>query len=98
MISRADLYRVFPFAITAVSTGLLYAWSGEPLLIQSQRAVALFVLVALVPFLVRLAFESALTERIARVATWVLLAAFLVTSLITDDGLLEIYAATRGLR
>jgi len=98
MISRADLYRVFPFAITAVSTGVLYAWSGVPLLIQSKPAVALFALVALLPFLVRQAFESALTERIARLATWVLLAAFLLTSLITDDGLLEIYSATRGLR
>jgi hypothetical protein len=98
MISRGDLYRVFPFAITAVATGALYAWSGEPLLIQSKPAVALFALIALLPFLVRLAFESALTERIARLATWVLLAAFLLTSLIIDDGLLEIYSATRGLR
>lgn len=98
IIARADLYRVFPFAITAVSTGALYAWSQSPLVIQSQRAVAVFAAVALLPFLVRLAYDSPLTGRIARLATWVLVAAFLITSLITVDGLVEIYAATRGLR
>jgi hypothetical protein len=98
ILSRADLYRVFPFAITAVSTGALYAWSQAPLVIQSQRAVAVFAAVALLPFLVRLAHESPITERIARAATWVLLATFLITSLITVHGLVEIYAATRGLR
>ena len=98
MIARADLYRVFPFAITAVSTGALYAWSGSPKLIQSQAAVAVFALAALAPFLVRLACERPLTERLARLATWGLVAVFLLTSLITVDGLLEIYSATRGLR
>lgn len=98
MLARADLYRVFPFAITAVSTGALYAWSQAPMVIQSKQAVVLFAAVALLPFLVRLAHESPLTERIARLATWALLAAFLITSLVTVDGLLEIYAGTRGLR
>jgi hypothetical protein len=98
MIARADLFRVFPFAITAVSTGALYAWARSPSLIQSKSAVALFALVALAPYLVRLAFDRPVTAGLARLATWVLLAIFLLTSLITIDGLPEIYSATRGLR
>lgn len=98
IIARADLYRVFPFAITAVSTGALYAWARSPMLIQSKPAVAVFALVALLPFLVRLAFERPFTRNLARLATWGLVAIFLLTSLITVDGLLEIYSATRGLQ
>ena len=98
MLDEADLYRVFPFAIAAVSTGALYAWAGSPALIQSKPAVALFGLVALAPYVVRLAFERPLTARLARGATWLLLLFFLFTSLRTIDGLLEIYAATRGAR
>ena len=98
MIHEADLYRVFPFAIAAVSTGALYAWAGSPALIQSKSAVALFGLVALAPYMLRLAFERPLTARLARGATWLLLLFFLFTSLRTIDGLLEIYSVTRGIR
>jgi dolichyl-phosphate-mannose-protein mannosyltransferase len=98
MLEEADLYRVFPFAFAAVSTGALYAWAASPALIQSKTAVALFGLVALAPYAARLAFERPITVRLARAATWLLLALFLFTSLRTIDGLLEIYSATRGLR
>src|SRR6266850_6724370 len=98
MLEEADLYRVFPFAAAAVSTGALYAWSASPGLIQSKPAVALFGLVALAPYVVRLAFDRPITRSLARAATWLLLAFFLFTSLRTIDGLLEIYSATRGLR
>ena len=97
MLDEADLYRVFPFAVAAISTGALYAWAGSPV-IQSKPAVALFGLVALAPYVARLAFDRPITRSLARAATWLLLAFFLFTSLRTIDGLLEIYSATRGLR
>ncbi len=99
MLEEADLFRAFPFAITAVSTGVLYAlpdWvsGGE----SGRLAVYAFALCALAPFLGRLAFERPLTARLARVSTWCLLVVFFLTSLKTVDGLLEIYSATRGIR
>jgi hypothetical protein len=98
MLEEADLFRVFPFAITAVATGALYAWAESPSLIQSKPAAALFALVAVLPFLLRLAFDRPLTVRLARVTTWILLALFFLTSLGSVDRLLEIYSATRGIR
>jgi len=99
MLVEADLFRAFPFAITAVSTGVLYAlpeWaSGSE---SGRLAVYAFALCALAPFLVRLAFERPLTARLARASTWFLLLVFLFTSLKSVDGLLEIYSATRGGR
>lgn len=98
MLDEADLYRVFPFAIAAVSTGALYAWSGSPAVVQGRPAVAAFALAALAPYLLRLAVERPLTVRLARAATWGLFGFFLVTSVMTVGRLLEIYSATRGLR
>jgi len=95
MLDGADLFRVFPFALLAVSTGLLYALPAS--LTGSRWAVYLFALVALAPFLARLARESRWTILTARVATGLLFGAFLITSLSTIGGLLEIYAATRGV-
>ena len=99
MLEEADLYRVFPFAIAAVSTGVLYAlpdWAGG---VESGRlAVYLFALLALAPFLARLAFDREPVARLARLSTWCLLLVFFVTSLVTVDRLLEIYSATRGVR
>ena len=95
MLVESDLFRVFPFAIAAVSTGLLYALPVS--LTGSRWAVYLFALVVLAPCLLRLAFERRWTILVARVATGVLVAVFLLTSLATIDGLLEIYSATRGL-
>ncbi len=95
LIVEADLFRVVPFAVMAVSTGLLYALPAS--LTGSRWAVYLFVLAALAPFLPRLISGRPWTILAARVATGVLVAVFLVTSLVTIGGLLEIYAATRGL-
>jgi hypothetical protein len=99
MLEEADLYRVFPFAIAAVSTGVLYTmpeWTKEPG--PAKILMLVFALLALGPYLVRLAFDRPLTARIARATTWVLLALFLFTNLGAIDRLLEIYSATRGLR
>ncbi len=99
MLREADLSRVFPFAITAVATGALYGlpdWTtgGE----TGRYAVYAFALVALVPFVIRLAFDRPLTARLARATTWLLLMLFFFTNLRTIDRLLEIYSATRGVR
>ena len=95
MIDEANLFRVAPFAVMAVSTGLLYALPAS--LTGTRWAVYLFALAALVPFLPRLISERPWTVLAARLATGVLVAIFLITSLVTIGGLLEIYAATRGL-
>ncbi|HEU4402491.1 MAG TPA: glycosyltransferase family 39 protein, partial [Candidatus Polarisedimenticolia bacterium] len=96
MIREADLYTVFPFAVTAVATGLLYALPAG--LAQTQAAVACFALCALAPFLLHLALERRATLWLARAATWALVGIFLLTNLTTIRGMLEIYAATRGVR
>ncbi len=96
MISAADLYRTLPFAITALATGLLYALP-EPI-VDTKRAVYLFGLVAVGPFLLRLAHERRWTQRLALGTTLALVAIWLLTSLATNLNLLEIYAASRGTR
>jgi len=99
MLEEADLYRVFPFAIAAVSTGVLYTmpeWMKQPE--PAKILTMLFGLLALGPYLIRLAVDRPLTARLARAATWALLALFLLTNLGSIDRLLEIYSATRGLR
>jgi hypothetical protein len=96
MIEKADLFRTLPYAVTVVVTGLLYALP-EPLA-HTRAAVVLFGALALGPSLLRLVHEGPVSERLARGATYLLLLAGLVTSLITVGGLLEIYSATRGLR
>jgi len=99
MLDEADLYRVFPFAIAAVSTGVVYAlpdWaSGSD---TGKLAMYLFAALALAPFLARLAFERTATRWAARLSTWALFLIFLATSVTTVDRLLEIYSATRGVR
>ena len=96
MLEQADLYSVFPFAVAAVSTGAIYAWAESPALFQGKAVVALFGLVAMAPYLARLAFERPFTARLARATTWLLFLFFLFTNLRTIDRLLEIYSATRG--
>jgi 4-amino-4-deoxy-L-arabinose transferase-like glycosyltransferase len=96
MVEASDLSRTFPFAITALATGLIYSLPSA--YAQSKPAVALFAVVAVVPYVVRLAHERPATVRGARVATHVLVALFLLSSLAADRNLLEIYSAMRGTR
>jgi hypothetical protein len=96
MIREADLFRTFPYAVTAGVSGLLYALP-EPLA-HSKTAVVLFAALALGPYLLRLAHDGPVSARLARGATYLLLLAGLLTSLASVGGLLEIYSATRGLR
>jgi 4-amino-4-deoxy-L-arabinose transferase-like glycosyltransferase len=113
MIEEADLFRVFPFAATAVVTGLLYSLSVHPVAstvqatsrlpvpvsaAQTQLAVALFGIVAIGPFLLRLAHDRPWTRRLAKASAFLILIAFVVTSVASVHGLPEIYAATRGMR
>jgi len=96
MIEASDLSRVFPFAITALATGLTLAL--PPPLAGSRPAVALFALVAVAPYLVRLAHETPLTTRLARATTLALVALLLLTSVAVIGDLPEIYSATRGVQ
>ncbi len=113
MLEKADLYRVFPFAATAVVTGLLYAFAIDPIatasvpgsarpvtisVAQTQAAVVLFSLFAIGPYLLRLVHDRDWTRRLARGVTWGLLAVFVVTCVSSVGGLVEIYARTSGLR
>ena len=41
MLREADLYRVFPFAVTAAATGLLYALAGAFLSLRPPPEVVL---------------------------------------------------------
>jgi len=96
MLRESDLFHTFPFSATALATGLIYALPER--LAQSQTGVMLFALLALAPFVLRLAHERPLTARMARLATYLLLVLFVGTCLATVNGLLEIYTATRGVR
>jgi 4-amino-4-deoxy-L-arabinose transferase-like glycosyltransferase len=94
MRRESNLFAGFPFAASAVATGLLYALPAP--LADNQAAVALFALVALGPYLARLVHEGRITRRLAEGATYVLMLLFLLTSVAAVESLLEIYAATRG--
>jgi hypothetical protein len=94
MIEASDLFRVFPFAITAIASGMALAL--PPGLAQSRTAVALFALLAVAPYVARQARESLLTARAARVATLALVGLFLLTSVAVVADLPEIYSANRG--
>ncbi len=99
MMEEADLYRVFPFLVTAVASGALYAfpsWAAGT--VAPRWAMYACAAVGVAPYLLRLAFERPWSARLAQVATWLLLLFFLLTSLKTVGGLLEIYSATRGVR
>ncbi|MCZ6696826.1 MAG: hypothetical protein O7A63_09850, partial [Acidobacteria bacterium] len=113
MLEKADLYRVFPFAITAVVTGLLYAFASHPIATadlpgalaplpisaaQSQAAVILFAVVALLPFVLRIVHERAWTRWLARGTTYVLLIVFVLSCVMTVGDLVETYALMRGIR
>ena len=113
MMREADLYRVFPFAATAVVTGLLYSFSAAPFsstvetasrnlmpnaLVQTKPAVAFFSVLALAPYLLRLAFDRPWTRRLATGATYLLIALFFLTSVASVGGMLETYHITRGVR
>jgi hypothetical protein len=67
-------------------------------LARAQSTAVLFAAVALAPYLIRLAHPRPATERLARGATYLLLAVFLVCCLAVVRDLLPIYAATRGVR
>ena len=94
MIEAADLLRVFPFAITAIASGMALAL--PPGLAQSRSAVVLFALLAVAPYVARQARESLLTARAARAATLALVGLFLLTSVAVVADLPEIYSANRG--
>ena len=113
MLEEADLFRVFPFAITAVATGLLYAFASHPIATaimpgvsesapissaQTRGAVFLFATVSLVPFVLRFVHERAWTRRLARGSTYALLVVFVVSCVMTVGHLVETYALMRGVR
>jgi hypothetical protein len=94
MLRDADLYRAFPFAASAVATGLLHAL--PPGAAATQGAAALFALLALAPFVPRLLGDGPRAIRAARGGAALLVITLLVTSLATVGDLVEIYAAMRG--
>ncbi|HZM71209.1 MAG TPA: glycosyltransferase family 39 protein [Candidatus Cryosericum sp.] len=96
MLEEADLPRAFPFAATAVATGLLYALP-EPLA-SSRTLMVGFAALALLPFLPLLVQEAPWARRLARGGAFVLLSVFLLTSVATAGRLLEIYSSTRGVQ
>jgi 4-amino-4-deoxy-L-arabinose transferase-like glycosyltransferase len=113
MIDASDLFRVFPFAATAVATGLLYACHSLPFaaeaettprttlpasLVLTKGVLLLVVLAFLAPYLARLIREAPATALAARGATVALLIVFVVTSVATVGDLLAIYPAVQGAR
>jgi len=112
MIEAADLSLVFPFAVTAVATGLVYAFQGLPFAamreltvrtlppsttLLTKGVVLLFLVAFLVPFVLRFVRDSLATQRLAMASTRLLVVLWLVTSVATVGRLLEIYSATRGV-
>jgi hypothetical protein len=96
MLRDADLFRTFPFAISAVAAALLY---GLPEAAAQSRPVAwLFAAGAVLPFLPRLLQDGETERRIARAGAMILVAAFLLANAATVGRLLEVYSATRGLQ
>jgi len=96
MLEEADLSRAFPFAASAVATGLLYALP-EPLS-GSRGVMAAFAAITVLPFLPRLVWERPWTTRLGRAGAMLLLAIFLLTSVATAGRLLEVYSAMRGVQ
>lgn len=96
MLRESDLYRTFPFAASAVATGFLYALPESTT--ATKGMAMLFALIALAPFLPRLLTDHPLALRVARGGAVLLLLCFLIASLATVGGLVEIYAAMRGLQ
>ena len=96
MLEEADLSRAFPFAASAVATGLLYALPAP--LSGSRGLIAAFAAIAVLPFLPRLVWETRWAKRLARAGAILLLVIFLVTSVATAGRLLEVYSAARGIQ
>ncbi len=96
LLDEADLSIAFPFAVTALLSGLLYALPET--MAQSRPAAWLFAAAAVAPFLPRLLTDRPWAIRVARGGAAFLLAAFLVANLAADARLVDIYAATRGLQ
>jgi hypothetical protein len=96
MLRESDLYRTFPFAASAVATGFLYALPAG--VTATREMVMLFALITLAPFLPRLLTEHPLALRMARGGAVLLLVCFLIASMATVGGLVEIYAAMRGMQ
>lgn len=98
MIRESDLFHAAPFAMTAVVTGLIYALPADMGSVLDKWAVVSFATVVFAPYLARLVRDTPMTVRLARAATFLLVITFLATSIVTVNGLLEIYAATRGVQ
>jgi hypothetical protein len=96
MLREPDLFRTFPFAASAVATGFLYALPEG--VTATKGMTVLFALLAVAPFLPRLMSDHPLALRLARGGAALLLLCFLLASLATVGGLVEIYAAMRGMR
>lgn len=96
MLREADLYRTFPFAASAVVTGVFYAL---PESMTATKGMAMsFAVIALGPFLPRLLTEHPSALRLARGGAVLLVICFVLGCLATVGGLVEIYAAMRGLQ
>jgi 4-amino-4-deoxy-L-arabinose transferase-like glycosyltransferase len=113
MIEAADLPRVFPFAATAVVTGLLTAFHGLPFaalraltdrtlppesILWTKGVVLIFLIGFFVPYLLRLAHERPATVKLTLGATHLLVILWIFTSVATVGRLLEVYSATRGIQ
>jgi 4-amino-4-deoxy-L-arabinose transferase-like glycosyltransferase len=96
MLEEADLSLAFPFAASAVATGLLYAVPAP--IATSRTLVAVFAAISVLPFLPRLVWRGAWAGRLARAGALLLLAVFLATSVTTVGRLLEIYSVARGIQ
>lgn len=112
MLREADLPRVFPFAASALVSGLIYAFQAHPLAIppggvfrdatpvsfaQTKTAVLLFAIVTCLPYLVRWMRETPGTGRIARATTLALVVIFVLVNTAIVGDLLVIYSGTRGV-
>ena len=113
MIEASDLFRAFPFAVTAVATGLVYAFYEWPFAAAreltvrtlppasmpwTKGVVLLFLIALVVPYVLRVVSDRPVTRRLARAATQLLVVLWAVTSIATVGRLLEIYGATRGVQ
>ncbi len=112
MIREADLPRVFPFAASALVSGLIYAFQvraltapaggvfrdpGPVSLAQSQTAMTLFAGMAILPYLLRWVREVPWTVRLARGMTVALVVIFVLVNAAIVGDLLVIYSGARGI-
>ena len=112
MLDEADLPRVFPFAASALVSGLIYAFQAHPFSLpaggvfrdavpvsfaQTQIAVVLFALIGCLPYLLRWIREVPWTVRLARATTVALVVIFVLVNVAIVGDLLVIYSGTRGI-